>query len=91
MEEIEAIITGRVQLVMFRDFTQRKARTLGLFGFVRNNADGTVTVIAQGEKSNLQKFLEHLHKGSLLSDVKSVSVSWKVPKERYKDFSISYL
>jgi acylphosphatase len=90
MEEIEAIITGRVQLVLFRDFARRKALKLGLIGFVRNNPDGTVIVVAQGERSKLGEFTEHLRKGSLLSRVDSVSVVSRFPKKPYIDFTISY-
>lgn len=88
--EIKATISGRVQLVMFRDYAQRSARVLGLFGFVRNNQNGTVTVVAQGEKEDLEKFFERLKKGSFLSNVQSVSVEWRTPGEVFKDFSIYY-
>ena len=46
MERIEAIVSGRVQMVMFRDFAQRKALGLRLCGEVMNLPDGTVRVIA---------------------------------------------
>ncbi len=88
--EIEATISGRVQLVMFRDYAQRSARTFGLFGFVRNNKNGTVTVVAQGSKDNLEKFIERLKKGSFLSKVESVSVEWKPLGEIFQDFLIYY-
>ncbi len=88
--EIEAIVSGRVQFVMFRDYAQRSARALGLFGFVSNNQNGTVTVVAQGEKEKLEKFVGRLEKGSFLSNVKSVSVEWRTPREVFKDFSIYY-
>ena len=88
--EIEALIRGRVQLVMFRDFARRNADRLGRFGFVRNSPDGTVTVVAQGGKEVLEKFIELLKKGSLLSKVESVSVAWRVPQKSYKYFTIVY-
>lgn len=50
MINIQLTITGRVQGVGFRWGTLQIARQLGLYGFVRNQADGTVYVEAQGPK-----------------------------------------
>ena len=88
--EIEATVSGRVQLVMFRDYTQRSARKIGICGFVRNNKNGTVTVVAQGSKNNLEEFVERLKKGSFFSNVESISVKWRTPGEVFKDFVIRY-
>lgn len=90
MEEIEATIKGRVQLVMYRDFVQRKARMLGLVGFVRNNDDGTVSVVAQGDQETFKKFIEYLNKGSFLSKVESVSLVSRTSREPFLDFTIHY-
>ena len=48
------IIHGRVQGVFFRDSTRRKARELGIGGWVRNRSDGTVEVMAAGPKDALE-------------------------------------
>ena len=90
MEEIEATIKGRVQLVMYRDFVQRKARKLHLFGYVENRDDGSVVVIAQGEAHNIQQFIEYLNKGSFLSKVESVSVVSRPLQEHFSDFTIHF-
>ena len=90
MIELRAIIYGRVQLVMFRDFTQRKARKLGIRGYVKNRFDGAVEVVAQGEKEDLEKLLEALHQGSLLSRVDAVENEWREPAKKFDDFSIVY-
>lgn len=42
-------IFGRVQGVFFRDFVQRKAKELNLSGWVENEPDGTVQIVAEGE------------------------------------------
>jgi acylphosphatase len=47
------IIQGRVQGVFFRDSTRRKARELGLGGWVRNCPDGTVEAVAAGDEAAL--------------------------------------
>ena len=90
MEELRAIISGRVQLVMMRDFVQRSARSLGLTGYVKNLSDGTVEVIAQGEKQFLEKLVERLHKGAILSRVDTVHIEWHTPVQRFSTFDIQY-
>ena len=90
MNHLEAKITGRVQMVMFRDFACRNARSLGLAGTVQNLSDGSVRIVAEGDKSALEKFLEKLHKGSLLSRVDSVSAAWSDTLEHFKHFDIVY-
>ena len=90
MEEVKVTITGRVQMVMYRDFAQRKARSLSLLGFVRNNEDGSVTAVAQGEKEKLEQFIGFLKKGSMFSKVENVSVAWKKTASCFGDFHIMY-
>ena len=90
MEEFRAIVRGRVQLVMFRDFTQRKGSGLGLAGTVHNLPDGTVEVIAQGDRAKLEQLVGKLRKGSLLSRVDGVEVVWREPTERFDRFRIVY-
>lgn len=77
-------------MVMFRDFVQRKARGLDLSGTVQNLENGTVKVIAQGSEENLEKFIEHLHKGPFLARVMNVSVEWGEPIEKLSGFKIVY-
>ena len=51
-------IYGRVQGVFFRDSSRRKAKELGLSGWVRNEPDGTVQIVAEGEEKSLKKLIE---------------------------------
>ena len=90
MERIEVIVSGRVQMVMYRDFAQRKARGLRILGEVMNLPDGTVRVIAEGERSQLERYVEKLKKGPLLADVAGVSVTWHPATGMYTKFSITY-
>ena len=75
-------------MVMFRDFACRKARKVGAMGFVRNLPDGTVEAIAQGSKENLEKLIEYLHKGSMLSHVEHVAVEWRMPQKTFDSFEL---
>lgn len=83
-------MTGRVQMVMFRDFTCRTARRLGVVGEVENLADGSVRVYAEGSRETLETFLGYLKKGPLLAHVKSVAPTWVVPRGGFTSFSIRY-
>ena len=88
MVEMRATITGKVQGVRFRDYVQSIAGELGLFGFVRNQADGSVLVVAQGEPEILKSLVEYLHEGSSLAEVEGVAVDWGTASVTYHDFSL---
>ena len=87
-EQIICFISGRVQLVLFRDFTARKARALHLTGTVENLADGRVKVVAEGEREQLEKLIGYLHRGSVFSHVDGVEVGWKPAEGNFSDFHI---
>ena len=88
MVEMRAIVTGKVQGVRFRDYVQGVAGELGLVGFVRNQNDSSVLVVAQGEPEILKSLVEHLHEGSSLAEVEGVSVEWGTASVTYDDFSM---
>lgn len=90
MERLEAIVSGRVQFVMYRDFATRKARGLGLMGEAQNLPDGTVRVIAEGPQEKLEAYVEKLWKGSLLARVEQVEVQYLPATGAYKYFDINY-
>ena len=69
MTEIHILIEGRVQHVGFRRFVLRYAEQLTLSGWVRNNADGSVEVVAIGDQKNIIDFIEVCRKGPLFSNV----------------------
>ncbi len=90
MLEREFTLRGRVQLVMFRDFACRRGRAFGLVGFARNNADGSLTVVAQGEKEKLEKFEEALKKGPIWGRVDSLERADRSPARLFSKFVIEY-
>lgn len=87
---IRAIVSGRVQMVMYRDFAQRKARSLGIVGTVCNLDNGTVEVVAQGTNDALNQYIKKLQKGSLLSHVEDVQVTWIESDAEFGEFDIVY-
>ena len=90
LKEIRCKITGKVQMVMYRDFVQRKARGLNISGTVENREDRSVEVVAQGTEENLQKLIEYLHKGPFLARVARVDVEWRESVETFQGFKIIY-
>ncbi|MDB5190428.1 MAG: acylphosphatase [Parcubacteria group bacterium] len=89
-ERIEASVSGRVQMVMYRDFTQRKASALGLTGYVKNLQDGTVEVVAEGARGALEKLIKKLHRGSIFAHVEDVRVTWLPATGEFQKFVIAY-
>lgn len=90
MERLEAIVSGRVQVVMYRDFTCRNARALHLVGTVQNLPDGTVRVIAEGERKALDDFALRLWKGSLFAKVEMVTTEFRPATGAFDTFRIIY-
>ena len=68
------VVSGKVQGVFFRAWTRDQARRLGLAGWVRNRADGTVEALAKADDERLERFGEALHEGPPLSRVAGVLV-----------------
>jgi acylphosphatase len=87
---LEASVYGRVQMVMFRDFVTRKARGLGVVGEVQNMSDGSVVVVAEGKKEDLDALLVRLHKGPLLAKVEHVNARFMEPSGGFTGFHIIY-
>jgi acylphosphatase len=76
MERLHAIVHGDVQGVGFRYFVQRKAQQLGLRGWVRNNDDGTVELVAEGSRQELEQLKRALEEGPRLARVRRVETRW---------------
>lgn len=81
-------ISGRVQGVGFRYFAERAAQTIGVSGYVKNCADGTVEVYAIGEPAALDAFKGRLAEGPRSAVVEAVEESEMPVNERYKHFFI---
>ncbi|MEM6845103.1 MAG: acylphosphatase [Bacteroidota bacterium] len=80
-------VTGKVQGVFFRASTQEKAQSLGVRGWVKNEADGSVLIRAEGDEANLQKLIEWCHQGSTHARVQQVHQK-EVEEEGCSDFRI---
>lgn len=63
---------GRVQGVGFRRFVQKTAQTFAVKGWVKNNADGSVSVAAYGPENVIDLFVKKVEAGSFFSRVDSI-------------------
>jgi acylphosphatase len=83
-------VTGRVQGVGFRVFVQRTGQQLGLSGWVKNNADGSVTGLAEGEQGLLVEFIKQLKVGNRWSSVEGLEEQPRRYSGEYVGFEIRY-
>jgi acylphosphatase len=90
MKRLEATVYGRVQGVSFRHFTQIKANELQLTGWVANQPDGTVYVVAEGPAEQLEQFFRWLHRGSPSARVGRVTPNWPEATKEFNRFSIRW-
>jgi acylphosphatase len=82
------LVRGRVQGVGYRWFVEREAHILGLAGWVRNNADSSVEVLAMGTRDQLAKLKSHLQRGPRAARVDNVEESEAKPVSGLRTFRI---
>jgi acylphosphatase len=85
---VHVVVTGRVQGVGFRAFTEHHATQKKLNGWVRNCSDGTVEVEADGPRPVLETFLQVLEEGPPLSSVTKIIVDWKDSNRHTYGFTV---
>jgi acylphosphatase len=90
LASVKVIVYGYVQGVFFRDFTYRRARELGLTGYVRNLPSRAVEVLAEGGRLNLEKLIGYLKTGPPRAAVEKIEVIWSEYTGNYSRFGISY-
>ncbi len=84
------IVTGLVQGVYYRADTQREAARMGLTGWVRNRRDGSVEIVAEGKKGDIEKLVQWCRLGPPGAVVDNVEVEWSEPAGGFDKFSIRY-
>ncbi|MBW3004911.1 acylphosphatase [Candidatus Woesearchaeota archaeon] len=89
MKRLHLIIHGEVQGVFFRDHVKKSAKDLK--GWVRNNPDGTVEVVAEGSEEELKRLLERCKKGPSASKVEDIAVKWEKATGEFEEFSIIFI
>ncbi|HSS94322.1 MAG TPA: acylphosphatase [Candidatus Dormibacteraeota bacterium] len=89
-ERLHAIVRGDVQGVGFRFFLMREGRALGLRGWVRNRDDGTVELVAEGQRPDLERLLESARRGPSQARVSDVRAEWSSASGSLKPFDLTY-
>ena len=89
-ERLSVRLTGRVQGVGFRHFTRTRARTFELDGWVRNEPDGSVSLVAEGPRSDLESLLEAVREGPSGARVREVSAEWEDATGEFDGFSVRF-
>jgi len=91
LASVRIIVYGYVQGVFFRAFASRRARELGLTGYVRNlPGREAVEVQAEGERKQLDKLIDYLKLGPPTARVGKVVTKWSEYTGSYPGFGIRY-
>jgi acylphosphatase len=83
------IVRGRVQRVGFRLFVEDAARREGMRGYVRNQHDGSVEIVAEGEMDAMLRFEQAVRRGPPGARVDEVEATEVDAAGRYTGFSVT--
>jgi acylphosphatase len=87
---LRVVVRGWVQGVGYRDFASHEAVRLGLKGYVRNSSDASVEIEAEGERADLQRFLDILRQGPRFAEVRDVEAVWDSYQGEFKDWDLRW-
>ncbi len=87
-EAIHITVSGRVQGVYFRAFTQKQANKLKLTGYAKNLHNGDVEIVACGEKNQLEQLVSWCRKGPIMAKVSSVRTRALAEAPQFHGFDI---
>jgi len=87
MKALKVIIYGKVQGVGFRNFVFLHAKKLNIRGYVKNNPDGTVEAVFEGDEDNINKMIELCKKGPERARVDKINIK-DIEINNYQDFKI---
>jgi acylphosphatase len=85
---LRMVVSGRVQGVFFRGATADQARALGVTGYARNLDDGTVEIVAEGEREALEHLVAWAHRGPRSARVEEVRIEWSQFGDEFSEFTI---
>lgn len=89
MKCVQMVVGGKVQGVGFRLSAAEIARNLELVGFVRNEADGTVRVDAEGDSDRVEQFIQQIRKGpNSFVKVKQLDLKYLEKQQGFKRFEV---
>ncbi len=85
---LRMVVSGRVQGVFFRGATAAEARALGLAGYARNLADGTVEIVAEGGRDALEMLAAWAGRGPRAARVEEVRIEWSNVLNGFTEFKV---
>jgi len=85
---VRLIIEGKVQGVWFRESARRMAVALGVNGWIKNNYDGSVEAIIDGEEHKVREMIAWCHEGPPAANVTKVTKTEEDHIESFSSFSI---
>lgn len=83
-------IHGKVQGVGFRFYATRVARRMGLKGWIQNNRDGTVEALVEGEKKDIDEWVEEIREGPRYAEVTRIDAESKEFSGKLPDFDVKF-
>lgn len=89
MVQAHILYSGTVQGVGFRFTVQRHALSLDLTGWVKNLPDGSVEILVNGPKKNIEKLCRNVE-GYFAESIRSKNIQYASPLKEFKDFLITY-
>ena len=90
MQRLHVVIAGEVQGVGFRYFIVDAARRLGVTGWVRNRADGSVELTAEGDRPQLDRLVEAARRGPRGAHVDRIDIEWGEARQDLGPFELIY-
>ena len=83
-------VSGRVQGVCYRDFTQKWASSLELEGWVKNLSDGRVEAVIEGEPAKIEEMLLKMKQGPSWANVENLELRWEDSTGEFNGFRITW-
>lgn len=87
---VHVFVSGRVQGVFFRQNTRLQAQVAGVFGWVKNLADGRVEAVFEGEQEAVRAMVDFCRKGPRGALVSDIAVNWEAFRGEFESFKIVY-
>jgi len=84
----ELVVHGDVQGVSYRYFARDIAKKMGVKGWIRNEADGSITIIIEGDDDRVSNFVNWCKQGSPMSTIKDVEIKDSKYSGLFKNFEI---
>ena len=81
-------VTGRVQGVGFRAYVESVARRAGVMGWVRNVGYDTVEAVAEGERAQVEQFIELMKQGPSASRVDESRIEWEESTGEFREYGV---